>query len=108
MSESIVIALIGIAGAVVGAVATTLGTIVSHYLNEHSKKTCEQPQRDLLLEMLSQKDLPWRDLNTLMHVIGEDEKTTKRLLRTVGARASEDGQSLWGLKTRNPLPLHSQ
>lgn len=54
--------------------------------------------------MLSKKEYQWRELSTLMHVIGADEETTKRLLLEVGARASEDGKSLWGLVTRNPLP----
>jgi hypothetical protein len=29
---------------------------------------------------------------------GADEKTTKRLLLDIGARASEDGQPKWGLR----------
>ena len=39
---------------------------------------------------------------------GADEQTTKRLLIEVGARASEDGQPLWGLVERNPLPSIKQ
>lgn len=54
--------------------------------------------------MLRSPKYQWRKLETLKHVIGADEETTKRLLLEVGARASEDGQPLWGLIERNPLP----
>lgn len=54
--------------------------------------------------MLRSQKYPWRKLETLMHVIGADEETAKRLLLEVGGRASEDGQPLWGLIERNPLP----
>lgn len=108
MSESIVIAVIGIAGAVIGSIATVMGSIVLHFLKERSATKCEQPQRDLLLEMLNHKEYPWRTLDTLMHVIRADEKTTKKLLLSVGARASENGLPLWGLITRNPLPSDHQ
>jgi hypothetical protein len=58
--------------------------------------------------MLKEQKYLWRTLDTLMHVIGADEKTTKRLLLEIGARASENGQPLWGLITRNPLPSEKQ
>ena len=108
MSEPIVIALIGISGAVIGSVATIAGSIVLHCLKERTAAKREKPQRDLLLEMLRRPEYQWRKFETLMHVIGADEKTTKRLLLDVGARASEDGQPLWGLKERNPLPSGKQ
>jgi len=38
-----------------------------------------------------------------MHVIGADEETTKRLLLEIDARASEDGQALWGFKKHHPF-----
>ena len=104
MSESIVIALIGIAGAVIGSVATIAGNVVLHCLRERTAAKREEPQRDLLVAMLKRSDYQWRKLDTLMHVIGTDEQTAKRLLLEVGARASEDGQPLWGLIARNPLP----
>ena len=53
--------------------------------------------------MLGHNDYTWRKLDTLMHVIGADEEKAKRLLLELGARASEDGQSLWALKSRAPL-----
>jgi hypothetical protein len=104
MSESIVIALIGVAGAVIGSVATVAVQLLSHHLEENAAAKRDKPRKDLLLEMLRLPNYRWRKLETLMHVIGSDEELTKRLLLEVGARASEDGQPLWGLIERNPLP----
>jgi len=100
MSESVTIALIGVAGAVVGSIATLAGNFGLHWLKEKSKTNKEKPARELLKEMLNHKEHKWRKLQTLMHVIGANEEATKRLLLEVGARASEDGQHLWALKSR--------
>lgn len=108
MSESIVIALIGVSGAVIGSIATIAVQWLSHHLQEKAAAKREKPRKDLLLEMLRAPQYQWRKLETLMHVIGADEETTKRLLLEVGARASEDGQPLWGLIERNPLPKGKQ
>jgi hypothetical protein len=108
VSEPIVIALIGVAGAVVGSVATMAGSILLHCLKERAAAKRDEPRKKLLLEMLESPEYQWRKLETLMHVIGTDEKTAKNLLLAVGARASEDGQSLWGLVKRNPLPKGKQ
>lgn len=104
MSESIVIALIGVSGAVIGSVATVAVQWLSHCLNESAIRKRDKPRKDLLLKMLKSSKFRWRNFETLMHVIGADEETTKRLLLEVGARASEDGKPLWGLIERNPLP----
>lgn len=104
MSESIVIALIGVAGAVVGSVATITAGVVAHFLERKAAEKRDKPRKVLLLEMLSKPEYTWRQFGTLMHVIGADEETTKHLLLEIGARASEDGKSLWGLVSRNPLP----
>lgn len=103
MNDSIIIALIGVGGAVIGSVATLAGNILMHWLNEKSNAKKEKPAKDLLLIMLKNKEYTWRNLDTLMHVIGSDEEKTKRLLLEVGARASEDGQSKWALISRAPL-----
>ncbi|HZE59406.1 MAG TPA: hypothetical protein VE085_02515 [Burkholderiales bacterium] len=108
MSDTVAIALIGLTGAVIGSLATVVGNIALHCLKERSESKREKPQRDLLLAMLKSPDYQWRRLDTLMHVIGTEEQTTKRLLLEVGARASEDGQPLWGLIERNPLPRGKQ
>lgn len=103
MSEPIVIAIIGIAGAVVGSFATMAGNFLIHWLKERSESKREKPAREILNEMLSRNDYVWRELETLMHVIGADDEKTKRLLLEIGARASEDGRALWALKSRAPL-----
>lgn len=103
MSESITIAFIGVAGALIGSIATLAGNFILHYLDKRYEKKKEKPARILLTEMLSHEKLLWRKLDTLMHVIGANEETTKRLLLEVGARASEDGKDLWALKSRAPL-----
>jgi hypothetical protein len=104
MSDSVIVATIGIAGAVIGSVATTAGNLALKRWQDHVDSKREMPQKKLLLQMLDNEKYPWRQLETLMHVIGANEATTKRLLLEVGARASEDGQLLWGLISRNPLP----
>ncbi|MBE0448830.1 MAG: hypothetical protein IBX64_12205 [Actinobacteria bacterium] len=103
MSESVTIALIGVGGAVIGSIATLAGNFLMHWLKNRDEKNKEKPARELLTEMLSHNGYTWRKLDTLMHVIGANEETTKRLLLEVGARASEDGQNLWALKSRAPL-----
>ena len=104
MNESVVIALIGVAGAVVGSIATVAASIVNHCLQAKAAKKQDEPRTKLLLELLQKPGYRWRKLETLMHVTGADEETTKRLLLQIGARASEDGKPLWGLVSRNPLP----
>jgi hypothetical protein len=104
MSESIVIALIGVSGAVIGSIATVAVQWLSHCLQEKAAAKRDKPRKDLLLEMLRAPQYQRRKLETLRHVIGADEEITKRLLLELGARASEDGQPLWGLIERNPLP----
>lgn len=105
MSESIVIALIGVVGAVIGSVATIAAQWLSHHLQQCAAVKRDKPRKHILLKMLQSPKYQWRKFETLMHVIGADEETTKRLLLEVGARASEDGQPLWGLIERNPLPV---
>jgi hypothetical protein len=103
MSDSIVIALIGVAGAIVGSIATVMGNLVIHFFKEWKDNKKDVPAKSLLLEMLSDEQYKWRSLETLMHVIGSNETKTKALLLELGARASEDGKSLWALKSRVPL-----
>ncbi len=104
MSESIIIALIGVLGAVIGSIATVAVQWLSHHLQERASEKRDKPRKDMLLKMLKSSNYRWRKFETLMHVIGADEQSTKRLLLEVGARASEDGKPLWGLIERNPLP----
>lgn len=99
-------ALIGFGGVVVGAVFVFLAAMVPHYLQERARAKKDEPRKRLLLQLLEDDRFPnrWRTFETLQHVIGADEETTKRLLIEVGARASEDGKKLWGLMKYHPLP----
>jgi len=98
-------AIIGLVGVVVGSVLTIIGNIVLHSLKQRAEAGKYAPHKKLLIEMLEDERFPnkWRKLDTLMHVIGADEETTKRLLLEIDARASEDGQALWGFKKYHPF-----
>lgn len=102
-------AIIGLIGVVVGSILTILGNIALHFLRERSEEKKDQPRKDLLIKMLEDPSYPerWRNFDILMHVIGADEQTAKRLLLAVKARASEDGQQKWGLLKYHPLPKKS-
>jgi hypothetical protein len=99
--------LIVLVAAFIGAASSTLTTVVSHCLKEWSLARKDKSRKKLLQQMLEAKNPKyherWRELRTLMHVIGANEETTKRLLLDIGARASEDGQDLWGLVEFHPL-----
>lgn len=62
-------------------------------------------RKNLLLRMLRDERFPnrWRKLDTLRHAIASDAESTKQLLLEIGARASEDGQDLWGLLEYHPI-----
>lgn len=98
-------AIVGLIGVIVGSLLTILGNLVLHCLRERSAAKKDEPRKKLLLEMLEDESYPqhWRQLDTLMHVVGASAETTKRLLLEVGARASEDGQPKWGLLKYHPL-----
>lgn len=98
-------AIIGLIGVVIGSLLTIIGNIFLHILKQRAEESKYIPHKKLLKEMLEDDRFPdkWRKLDTLMHVIGANEETAKRLLLEVGARASEDGQTLWGLKKFHPF-----
>jgi enoyl-[acyl-carrier-protein] reductase (NADH) len=104
VSENILIATIGIAGAVIGSVATLSVEWLRASLSEKAIAKRHEPQKKILKTMLESSKHEWRKLDTLMHVIGADEETTKRLLLEIGARASENGTAVWGLVEHHPLP----
>jgi hypothetical protein len=95
----------GLIGVIVGSILTIFGNIVKHWLEQRSEYIRNEPRRKLLKRMLKDDRFPerWRSLDTLMHVVGADTETTKRLLLEIGARASEDKQDLWGLIKYHPL-----
>jgi hypothetical protein len=104
MNDSIIISIIGVSGAVIGSIATLSGNFLIHWLKIRDESLKEKPAKDLLIEMLNNKNT-WRNLDTLAHVIGADQEKAKRLLLEIGARASEDGKNLWALKSRAPLDI---
>lgn len=103
MDEKIIIALIGVSGAIIGSISTLAGQWLIHYLKEKSEKAKDEPRRKLLEKMLNSQKKEWRALETLSHVIGADKEKTKSLLIDIGARASEDGKDLWALIKHKPL-----
>ncbi len=98
-------AIIAFFGVIVGATITGLSNYLIHRWKEEAIFKRDAPRRKLLLILLESEKYPqrWRKLETLKHVIGADDETTKRLLIEVGARASEDGKNLWGLLRYHPL-----
>ena len=85
-----------------------VASIANQWFQNRLAKKADEPSRKLLIQMLNHPEYPWREFETLRHVIGADERTTRRLLLEAGARASENGQPLWGLLSRNPLPDKQQ
>jgi hypothetical protein len=104
MTTEIEIAAIGFIGVLLGSLAAFATPVAMHFLQKRSESKQDDTRKKLLQKMLNHPERTWRKLSTLSHVIGSDEETTKRLLLELGARASEDGQSLWGLISRNPFP----
>lgn len=103
MNDKIIIALIGFGGVAIGASIQIIGNLISDFCRQRLKDNADIKRKKLLTTMLEDQIYSWRKLSTLMHVIGSDEETTKKLLLEVGARGSEDGQDLWGLISRNPF-----
>jgi hypothetical protein len=95
----------GLAGVILGGLFTLAGNLLLEVLKQRAKKKRDEPRKQLLKEMLEDERFPgrWRELHTLMHVIGADEETTKRLLIEIGARGSEDGMEFWGLIKHHPF-----
>ena len=90
-------------GTAIGATGSVVTTWLNSYLSRQSKyPKYDQAVKELLLAMLSQKQT-WRELDTLMHVTGLNEKDTKAYLIELKARGSETNARLWGLISRNPL-----
>lgn len=99
------IAVVGLAGVVIGSVITVLGNIVLHKIQDGPRQKLDNSRKELLIRMLSDSRFPrgWRELSILSRVIGADDETTKRLLFEVGARGSEKDDDMWGLIERHPF-----
>lgn len=100
------IALIGLAGAMVGSLLTIGGNIFLHWLKKKPQKDLDKKRIAMLKTMLDDDRFPgkWRKLSTLSSVIGADEQETKRLLFEAGARGSEKVDGKWGLIKNHPFP----
>lgn len=104
MCKDIEVAVIGFSGVFLGAFTTALGTYCAARSKQAAQRELDKSRQRLLTTMLEDQAFTWRKLDTLKHIIGADDATTIRLLLRSGARASEDGQDLWGLISRNPFP----
>lgn len=93
--------IVGLLGVLLGGVGTAW---IQHYLVSKKQDQLDDARKVLLKAMLEDDDHEWRKLTTLGHVVGADDDTTKRLLLVLGARASEDGEPVWALLSRKPLP----
>lgn len=99
------VAVVGLAGVVIGAVVTVVGNIALHKIQDGPRQKLDASRKELLITMLNDSRFPqgWRKLSTLSRVIGADDETTKRLLFEVGARGSEKSDDMWGLLERHPF-----
>jgi len=99
------VAIVGLAGVVIGAVITVVGNIALHTIQDRPRQKLDGSRKELLKTMLNDSRFPkgWRELSTLSRVIGANEETTKRLLFEVGARGSEKDDGMWGLLERHPF-----
>jgi len=100
MSTEVIVAVVGIIGVCAGSIVSTA---CQYWFQERPRRKADEERKKLLKRMLEHPRFSWRNLERLKHVIGADDETTKRLLLEIGARASEDGQPLWGLIERNPF-----
>ena len=99
------IAVVGLLGVFVGAIATTLSTILLNWLQGRKQNSLDAARKELLCKLLRTRD--WRKLSTLSRVIGADPEETRRLLIGIDARGSEvprnDDEEAWGLISKHPL-----
>ena len=105
---SIIVAIFGFFGVATGAVISVGGMWVVEWWKNRPRKRLDESRKRMLLTMLQDRRYEelWRKLSTLSHVIGTDDDEAKRLLIELGARASSDGQQLWGLLKYHPLDSH--
>ncbi|MDO9418224.1 hypothetical protein [Pararhizobium sp.] len=73
------IALIGLAGAVIGSLLTIGGNLLLHWLSEKPQNDLDKNRIAMLKTMLDDDRFPekWRKLSTLSAVIGANEENTK-------------------------------
>ena len=94
----------GFLGSMIGAAAALVGFIVQDAIAERRAKRRDAPRRKMIRQMLENPAYEWRELETISRVIGTDRAEATRLLIAEGARGSEDGNDVWALVSRKPLP----
>lgn len=99
-------ALIGLAGAIIGALAAILAVIIKDDREQARREKDDEGRCILLRQMLDKDPTGWRKMTTLSRVIGADRDETARLLIKVGARGNEkeEGNDVWGYIKNHPLP----
>lgn len=100
MSTEVIVAIVGIVGVCAGS---AVSSACQYWFQERPRRRADEERKKLLKRMLKNPRYNWRKFDRLKHVIGADDETTKRLLLEISARASEDGEPLWGLIERNPF-----
>lgn len=93
-----------VAAALIGGLSAQVGILLTEWARDYRSRRLDRNRIVLLKRMLGDQRFEWRKLSTLSHVIGVDEETAQCLLIEAGARASEDGEPLWGLISRHPFP----
>lgn len=96
-------ALVGIGGVIVGSILQVAGQICIKAYDQRKSNIHEEKQKEMLIEMLSDKKFEWRNFETLSRVIGADDETTRRLLIEAGARGDQRPTGKWALIEDQPL-----
>jgi len=92
-------------GAAIGTAGSALTTWLNAYLNrDKTQRVYDKAAMSLLKRMLEDGE-PWQEVGQLANVIGLSPKLTMEYLVMLGARGNERTPSLWGLVSRNPLPM---
>lgn len=93
-----------VAAGLVGGMTGIVGSLAIEWYKSRRSDKVHAARKRYLRMLLKHPKYPWRRLDTLSHIIGADEETTKRLLIEIDARASENGEPLWALVSRQPFP----
>lgn len=102
-------ALIGLAGAVIGALAAIIGQVVTtrlkHHLETADKRKLDEQRQAYLLHLLTHRPpgIKWLKMSTLSRAIGATEEETARLLIAVNARGSTGQNNVWALIKDQPF-----
>jgi Cache domain len=92
-------------GATIGVIGSLLTTSLNAWLSRKNQLDQYDIAKMKVLKTMLEGKRKWRKLAMLSNVIGASQHDTKELLLMLGARASETGPDVWGLISRNPLPL---